>query len=118
MLVGIYSGRKSKISESSLRCVKNDKVNEIVSELCKASSLVTTAPEYWDGVHTKSPCFMGEKPYKLYRKKNGVKKCFDSLKKKSLSEATSHSFPGGVGRTFFIEFISPVLYLAISKGGV
>jgi len=47
------------------RCVKNDGVNEIVDELCKASALVFGAPEYWYGVHAKARafwervCFMG-----------------------------------------------------------
>jgi len=47
------------------RCVKNDRVNEIVGELCEASALVFAAPEYWEGVHGKARafwervCFMG-----------------------------------------------------------
>ncbi|MFO7848716.1 MAG: flavodoxin family protein [Spirochaetia bacterium] len=47
------------------RCVKDDGVNEIADELCKASALVFAAPEYWEGVHGKARafwervCFMG-----------------------------------------------------------
>jgi hypothetical protein len=39
------------------RCVKDDKINEIISDLKQADGLVFAAPEYWDGMNGKGRAF-------------------------------------------------------------
>ena len=39
------------------RCVKNDKLNEIIEEMDKAKGIVFAAPEYWDGMNAKGRAF-------------------------------------------------------------
>lgn len=58
----------------------------------------------------------GEQVLQLYREKDGVEKCFDSLKNNlSLKRLRIHSQEALEG-LLFIEFISLILYSAISKG--
>ncbi|MDY7026952.1 MAG: transposase [Spirochaetota bacterium] len=58
----------------------------------------------------------GEQSLQLYREKDGVEKCFDSLKNNlSLKRLCIHSQEALEG-LLFIEFISLILYSAISKG--
>jgi transposase len=58
----------------------------------------------------------GEQALQLYREKDGVEKCFDSLKNNlSLKRLRIHSQEALEG-LLFIEFISLILSSAISKG--
>ena len=57
----------------------------------------------------------GEEALRLYREKDGVEKCFDSLKNNhSLKRLRVHSQEALEG-LLFIEFLSLILYSAISK---
>ena len=55
---------------STNRCVKDDKLNEIVETMIKADGIVFGAPEYWDGMNAKGRAFWERVAFSLRHNEN------------------------------------------------
>ncbi len=52
------------------RCVKDDKLNEIIESMIKADGIVFGAPEYWDGMNAKGRAFWERVAFSLRHNDN------------------------------------------------
>jgi hypothetical protein len=55
---------------STNRCVKDDKLNEIIETMIKADGIVFGAPEYWDGMNAKGRAFWERVAFSLRHNDN------------------------------------------------
>lgn len=55
---------------STNRCVKGDKLNEIIETMIKADGIVFGAPEYWDGMNAKGRAFWERVAFSLRHNDN------------------------------------------------
>lgn len=61
------------------RCVKNDKLNDIIDEIKTAKGIVFAAPEYWDGMNAKGRAFWERVCYSTRHNSNFPFKNLDGI---------------------------------------